>query len=112
MQNLNVLASLCSWAGWFELYQVTNLKDRFSCDKAHLMLPVKDKASFFINSFLASGKFCQLLITFVNSLDPDQDWHHVGPDLNPNHLTLEKINLKKTQQMTTKITQLALILFD
>ena len=42
MQNLNIPASLCSWAGWFELYQVTNLKDWFSRDTAHLMLPVKD----------------------------------------------------------------------
>ena len=25
------------------------------------------------NSFLASGNFCRLLITFANSLDPDQD---------------------------------------
>ena len=25
-----------------------------------------------VNSFPASGKFCHLLITFVNSLDPDQ----------------------------------------
>ena len=30
----------------------------------------------FINSFLASGNFCWLLITFANSLDPDQDGHN------------------------------------
>ena len=28
---------------------------------------------FQLNSFLASGDFCRLLITFANSLDPDQD---------------------------------------
>ena len=37
--------------------------------------------------FFASGDFC-LLITFANSLDPDQDRQNVGPDLDPNCLTL------------------------
>ena len=37
------------------------------------------------NSFLASGDFCHLLITFANSLDPDQN---VGPDLDQNCLSL------------------------
>ena len=37
-----------------------------------------------VNSFLASGDFFRLLITFVNSLDPDQDRQKVGPDLDPN----------------------------
>ena len=32
-----------------------------------------------INCFLASSKFCKLLITFANSLDPDQE-----PDLDSN----------------------------
>ena len=31
------------------------------------------------NSFLASGKFCHLLITFSNRLDPDQDRQNDGP---------------------------------
>ena len=31
---------------------------------------------------------CHLLITFANSLDPDQDQQNVGPDLDPNYLTL------------------------
>ena len=30
---------------------------------------------------------CRLLITFANSLDPDQARHNVGPDLDPNCLT-------------------------
>ena len=34
-----------------------------------------------------SGDFCCLLITFANSLDPDQDRQNVGPDLGPNCLT-------------------------
>ena len=28
----------------------------------------------------ANGHFCLLLITFANSLDPDQDQQSVGPD--------------------------------
>ena len=41
-----------------------------------------------LNSFLASGNFYHLLISFANSLDPDQDRQNVGPDLDPNCLTL------------------------
>ena len=33
---------------------------------------------------IASSNFCHLLITFANSLDPDQDRR----DLDSNHLTL------------------------
>ena len=40
-----------------------------------LTLPVRDK-------------FCSLLITFANSLYPDQNRQNIGPDLDPNHLTL------------------------
>ena len=39
-------------------------------------------------SKLASSDFCRLLITFTNSLDPDQDRQNVGPDLDSNCLTL------------------------
>ena len=31
-----------------------------------------------LKSFLASGDFCHLLITFANSLEPDQGRHNVG----------------------------------
>ena len=41
----------------------------------------------FLNSFLASGDFCSTLITFANSLDPDQDQQNAGPDLDQNCLT-------------------------
>ena len=41
-----------------------------------------------INSFLARGDFHHWLITFTNSLDPDQDRQNVGPDLDPTCLTL------------------------
>ena len=40
------------------------------------------------NSFLTRDVTCLLMITYVNSLDPDQDRQNVGPDLDPNHLTL------------------------
>ena len=39
------------------------------------------------NSLPASGNLCHLLITFANSLDPDQALRNVGPDLDPNCLT-------------------------
>ena len=39
-----------------------------------------------VNSFLASSDLSYLLITFANNLDPDQDRHSVGPDLDPNSL--------------------------
>ena len=42
---------------------------------------------------------CRLLITFANSLDPDQDQQNVGPDLDPSCLCrthfLEKVNFEK-----------------
>ena len=41
-----------------------------------------------LNSLLASYIFCHLLLIFVKSLDPDQDRQNVGPDLDPNGLTL------------------------
>ena len=40
------------------------------------------------NSFLASGDFCCLLITFANSLDLGQEGHSVAPDLDTNCLTI------------------------
>ena len=60
-------------------------------------------ASSEFNSFLATGDFCRLLITFTNSLVPDQDRQNVVPDLDPNRLTLivflkeffEKVNFEK-----------------
>ena len=34
------------------------------------------------------SKFFRLLIIFANCLDPDQDQQNIGPDLDPNCLTL------------------------
>ena len=39
------------------------------------------------NSLSGISDFCHLLITFANSLDPDQTRQNVGPDLDPNCLT-------------------------
>ena len=46
------------------------------------------------NSFLASSDFCQLLVTFANRLDPDQDQQNVDPDLDRNCLTHQIVFLK------------------
>ena len=40
-RNFNFLASLCSWAGWFESRYYGNPEDRFSRDEAHLMMWLK-----------------------------------------------------------------------
>ena len=39
-------------------------------------------------SLSACGEFDCPVIIFENSLDPDQAQHNVGPDLDPNCLTL------------------------
>ena len=60
------------------------------------------------NSYLASGDFCHLLITFANSLELDQDRQNVGPDLDPNCFTMivfrkiffEQVYFEKSQQTT------------
>ena len=44
--------------------------------------------AYIFNSFHASDDVCRLLITFANSLYPDQAQHFVGPDLDSNCLTL------------------------
>ena len=36
------------------------------------------------NYFPACGDFCQLLIIFSNSMDPDQPQHYVRPELDSN----------------------------
>ena len=57
-----------------------NIKPRFS-------QKVVSTSSFVFNSLLSRGDFCCLLITFANSLDPDQASQNVEPDLDPNCLT-------------------------
>ena len=50
---------------------------------------------------------CRLLITFANSLEPDQDQQNVGPDLDPNclcstHFVKELILKKKISRRQGK----------
>ena len=45
----------------------------------HPSLTIQNK----INYLPASGKVCRLLISFANSLDPDQVRQNVVPDLGP-----------------------------
>ena len=44
--------------------------------------------TFAFNSFLASGDSYRLLLTFANSLNPDQDRQIIGLDLDQNRLAL------------------------
>ena len=65
---------------------------------------------------LSRGDFCPLLITFANSMHPDQARQNVGPDLGPNCLTLddipdyfffsEKVDFEKKQQTTKNYEKL------
>ena len=47
------------------------------------------------NSLPASGKFCCPLITFANSLDPDQSPQNVGPGLDPKCVNTLMVFLKE-----------------
>ena len=40
---------------------------------------LSNSVTLFLNSFHASGDFCPRLITFANSLDPDQVGQNVAP---------------------------------
>ena len=68
-----------------------------------------------VNSFPIGVDFCRLLIIFANSLDPDQARQNVGPDLDPNCLTLwwyswkifwKEFIFKKNPQTTKKHAKL------
>ena len=52
---------------------------------AHALYKYKVK---FTRSMLTRGDFCHLLTTFASSFEPDHDRQYVGPDLDPNSLTL------------------------
>ena len=47
-----------------------------------------EKRGVALNPLLANIDFCCLLITFANSVNPDQDGQNVGSDLNPTCLKL------------------------
>ena len=48
---------------------------------------VVSASCFVFNSLPTRGDFCCLLITFANSLDPDQAQQNARSDLDPNCLT-------------------------
>ena len=66
-------------------------------------------------TFYLLDLLCHLLITFANSLEPDQARHLVGPDLDPNCLTLIvflkeliiKVHLKKKSAYVKKQAKLS-----
>ena len=62
------------------------------CMKCQSLFSGKNKKKYFkislLKFFPASGKLCRFLITFANSLDPDQAPQNIGPDLDPSCLTL------------------------
>ena len=53
-----------------------------------MKLDLSCKMDLNFTPFLLAANFCHLLITFANSLDPDQDRQNVGRDLDTNRLTL------------------------
>ena len=62
-----------------------------SLDQVEIIMRMEDEFGEFLhyfNSLGASGNFYHLLITYANSLSPDQDRRNVSPDLDPNRLTL------------------------
>ena len=68
-----------------------SLFPNFPGGRSHFSLlsgPSLNPAIDTFNSFFASGNFLLSVYKKENSLDPDQDRHSVGPDLNPNRLTL------------------------
>ena len=61
-------------------------KDRFQLRFLFSCL-LRNRVYKSFNTGFASGDFCRLLMTFANSLGPDQV-RHVGPDLDVNCLTI------------------------
>ena len=66
------------------LFENVNFKKKSAENKNHAKLPSMQT----FNSLLPSGEFCRLLPIFANRLDPDQAQQNIGPDLDPNSLTL------------------------
>ena len=72
-----VCGVVCGGLQWFVVFSATLIE-----------WYVRNEQSSPLSSFLAGGDFFHLLITVADSLDPDQDRHSVGPDLDPNCLSL------------------------
>ena len=87
------------------LFKRSDISDNFENN----LLSFKSIAIFI--SFHASGDFCRLLLTFANSLDPDQARQNVGFDLISTRLYSKKNHFEngifeKHQQTTKQKTQL------
>ena len=54
----------------------------------HTAVYAKIKSNITIGYTATAGHLTRLLITFANSLDPDQARQNIGPDLDPKCLTL------------------------
>ena len=92
--NREIMEDSFRWK-WVNYYLITWHKRQF---EQHSFTTVSRKVKLF-NSFPASDDFCRLLITFANSLDPDQDLQNVGPDLNPTCLTFLILFLKENLEI-------------
>ena len=64
---------------------------------------VVSTSCFVFNSLPARGDFCFPLITFANSLDPDQARHIVGPDLDT-WIALKNSSTQRVKYGTIMIT--------
>ena len=73
--------------GWMDDWQKVITIAHLEHSSGELKRSTVDFMIELFNSFPASGDWC-LLITFANSLDPDQAWQNLGCNLNPNCLTL------------------------
>ena len=84
MQNFNIPASLCSWAGGFGAYLIRNLKNRFSHIKAHMYILTLSPWEIF-HAFLSSADFFKInLFRKKNSVIPSECqtvWIQIRPDI-------------------------------
>ena len=65
-----------------------NLHQNACFSKSFISSTFFANAAFPFNSFPTSGKLLLSVDNFANSLDPDQARQNMGPDLDPNCLTL------------------------
>ena len=49
---------------------------------------IKTSSEYFVYNIPCKQRLLLSADNLANSLDPDQDRHYVGPDLDPNHLPL------------------------
>ena len=66
-----------------EASQTVDLKNAAKRIKIEQVCPCKGHCILTLSLLAVT---CGILLTFANSLDPDQDRQNVGPDLDPNRL--------------------------